>query len=65
MSVERTKLYVWGSDSHGQLGLITNEASYKSPQPTSIEHNIKRMACGEKHILFVNDQGACFSQGCN
>ena len=65
MIAPRTKLYVWGSDSHGQLGLVGGEPTYKTPQPTAVEENIRRIACGEKHILFVNDEGICFSQGCN
>ena len=46
MSIERTKLYVWGSDSHGQLGLLDQESFYKTPQPTSLEYNVKKVACG-------------------
>lgn len=41
-----TKFYVWGSDSHGQLGLLNGHPPYNTPKPHQIEENVKRMACG-------------------
>ena len=32
MTKPTTKLYLWGSDSHGQLGVLDGESPYKAPQ---------------------------------
>lgn len=60
-------MYVWGCDSHGQLGLPQNTSSrvHNLPKMISILHSIKSISCGEKHIAFITLDGDVFTQGCN
>ena len=37
MSKPSTRLYVWGSDSHGQLGILDSESPHKTPQVYEVE----------------------------
>lgn len=51
-------LYVWGSNSSGQLGLLKSEMEVY-PQPTllSIPYNVSSISCGYYHTGFVTIDG--------
>lgn len=50
-------LYVWGSNSLGQLGLLKSEIEVY-PQPTllSIPYNVSLISCGYYHTGFVTSK---------
>ncbi|CAH2067228.1 unnamed protein product, partial [Iphiclides podalirius] len=53
------KLWAWGANSHGQLGL---ELSEQVETPTEVPlpqfcHTIKQISCGGGHSLLLDDEG--------
>lgn len=62
-----TQLYVWGCDSHGQLGLPQNTGvrAHNLPKQISVLHSIRTISCGEKHMAMITLEGDVLTQGCN
>lgn len=60
------KLYVWGRNSSGELGLGDNDLQY-SPKKLmlDIESKIKSITCGESHTITVTESGVCYGWGLN
>ena len=60
-----TKIWCWGSDGYGRLGLGTEDC-HKSV-PTSLttldQVNLRSMACGAAHVVAVDTEGCCYSWG--
>lgn len=67
MSTGYTEIFVWGSDSYGQLGLAGKEQDDSHPLPKICSFNvvIKQLACGEQHTAFIADGGAVYVMGNN
>eukprot|EP00347_Sterkiella_histriomuscorum_P024388 403331293 len=61
------EVYVWGDDSHGQLGLcdLFPEKLMTVPKTCSFNVVIKSLSCGLSHTCFVSDQGHIYSMGSN
>jgi hypothetical protein len=57
--------YVWGENSHGQLGLgVTGKVS--KPERLSIDgETIKDIAFGKRHMLLLTESGAVYACGAN
>ncbi|EAR89718.1 regulator of chromosome condensation (RCC1) protein (macronuclear) [Tetrahymena thermophila SB210] len=62
-----TPVYVWGSDTYGQLGLASREFGKSCPSPrfTSFSVVIEDIACGEEHTSFIAQNGYVYSMGNN
>jgi alpha-tubulin suppressor-like RCC1 family protein len=61
------KLYSWGSNRYGQLG-ITGTNTYKVNKPVNITlpHGISQVtdfSCGEEHSAFLTEKGEVFTWG--
>jgi alpha-tubulin suppressor-like RCC1 family protein len=67
MSRGYTEIFVWGSDTYGQLGLAGKEQddTHALPKICSFNIIIKQMACGEHHTAFIADGGAVYVMGNN
>ncbi|XP_065203176.1 X-linked retinitis pigmentosa GTPase regulator-like [Planococcus citri] len=51
-------VYVWGSNSDGQLGLVQSDVSiYADPTQLNIPETIVQVNCGYYHTGFVTDSG--------
>lgn len=60
------KVYVWGRNDKGQLGVGDCERRDTPTTPTELEdYNIVTAATGRNHTLFVTDKGDCFAAGDN
>ncbi|XP_021561569.1 X-linked retinitis pigmentosa GTPase regulator-like [Carlito syrichta] len=63
---ENNKLYVFGSNNWGQLGLGTKATVYK---PTCVKalkpEKVKFAACGRNHTLVSTEEGIVYSTGGN
>ena len=55
---------VWGSDSCGQLGLNKGPC-HMTPQLSHLPFALSAIACGESHVLLLNDIGEVYTQGSN
>lgn len=62
-----TEIFVWGSDTSGQLGLGTEnrDKKYVSPIFCSFNILIKDISCGEDHSGFISDSGHVYCMGSN
>ena len=63
-----TEVYVWGSDSQGQLGLGSQKpfARYLAlPKCVSFGTNISKIECGNDHSALITDRGHLFVMGSN
>ena len=49
----RGEVYVWGSNSDGQLGLGEDVKSVSTPTRLELQENIAKIACGYYHSVFV------------
>jgi len=58
---DKNKIFVFGSNSHGQLGLGNNE-NKNSPQLLTLEQEVSQIACGARHtiILEINNDVLVF-----
>lgn len=61
------KIYGWGSNSYGQLGLPMNECCKNIDVPVEIkvEFRVKRIAMGLRHSAVVSIDHELFATGCN
>ena len=64
---EFNEVYVWGSDSKGQLGLCAqfDESFHPLPKICSFNVVIKSISAGEQHSVFVSESGHVYSMGSN
>ena len=66
MSDSLSAVYVWGSDSSGQLGLGSKpERSYSYPVLCRWPVYIAQIACGEAHSLLRSVEGLVYAMGDN
>ncbi|KAG9261016.1 X-linked retinitis pigmentosa GTPase regulator-like isoform X1 [Astyanax mexicanus] len=56
------KLYVWGDNSEGQIGL-GKEAGAATPRDLSVGRRVAWVSCGYYHSAFVTVDGALFTFG--
>ncbi|XP_062845851.1 retinitis pigmentosa GTPase regulator b [Trichomycterus rosablanca] len=56
------KLYVWGDNSEGQIGLGKEENTW-TPQEISVGRRVAWISCGYYHSAFVTEDGALFTFG--
>ena len=61
------KLYSWGSNRYGQLG-IAGTNTYKINMPTlmNLPHGVGKVvdfSCGEEHCALLNQDGEVFTWG--
>ncbi|TSY13811.1 X-linked retinitis pigmentosa GTPase regulator [Bagarius yarrelli] len=56
------KLYVWGDNSEGQIGLGEEEGT-STPRKLDIGKQVTWISCGYYHSAFVTEDGALFSFG--
>eukprot|EP00698_Gefionella_okellyi_P001796 TRINITY_DN11641_c0_g1_i1.p1 TRINITY_DN11641_c0_g1~~TRINITY_DN11641_c0_g1_i1.p1 ORF type:complete len:1160 (+),score=184.22 TRINITY_DN11641_c0_g1_i1:499-3480(+) len=63
------KVYVWGANDHGQLGLghTDNDKSTMLPQQllALAEKSIMHVACGSEHVLVLSTDGCVYAWGSN
>lgn len=60
------KLYSWGRNETGQLGLgNTDRQDIPQLVETLEDHNIVAVSCGRRHTLFLTDEGKVFACGEN
>ena len=62
------KLFVWGDNSYGQLGLGTRQPAFleKPTEMTSLRGlPVMRLACGGAHTFVVSTSGTIFGWGRN
>ena len=64
---EYTEVFVWGSDTFGQLGLggKTYGKIYKLPKLCSFNILIKEISCGEEHSALISQSGYVYTMGSN
>ena len=60
-----TRVWCWGSDGYGRLGLGTEDCHKSAPTPvTTLDRvNLRSIACGAAHVVAVNTDGRCYSWG--
>lgn len=60
-----TKIWCWGSDGYGRLGMGTEDCHKSVPTPlTAFESvNLCAIACGAAHVVAVDREGGCYSWG--
>lgn len=60
------KVWSWGLNEHGQLGLNSKDYEFATPQTiTDGLSKIIRIASGDAHVLALDDQGKLYSWGWN
>ena len=61
------KLYVWGRNSNGELGLGYCDPQIFSPKELILctESKIKSISCGESHTIISTESGVCYAWGLN
>lgn len=60
------QIYVWGSDTWGQLGIGGRQTrAYSLPQICSYGVRVMQVACGEEHALLLTPEGALYAFGSN
>eukprot|EP00826_Nyctotherus_ovalis_P010657 TRINITY_DN12798_c0_g1_i1.p1 TRINITY_DN12798_c0_g1~~TRINITY_DN12798_c0_g1_i1.p1 ORF type:complete len:922 (+),score=221.87 TRINITY_DN12798_c0_g1_i1:94-2859(+) len=64
---ECTQVFVWGSNSCGQLGLGNTQGKHRYCIPKLCTFNVKirSVSCGEEHSAFVTDVGTLYTMGSN
>ena len=65
-----TEVYVWGSDTCGQLGLELQHRTntnnfYSLPKSCSFNVLIKQVACGAHHTAMLTSSGHLYMMGQN
>ena len=67
ISSTESEIYVWGSDTHGQLGVSEYSYSnnYCSPRLLKYPINIKSISCGFEHSLLLSETGMLYTMGSN
>jgi alpha-tubulin suppressor-like RCC1 family protein len=59
------RVYSCGNNQYGKLGLDSSEASIKTPRLISVLSNVREIACGYLHSLFLTSEGRVYSCGRN
>ena len=64
------KLYAWGNNDFGQLGIVTKGTkkapSSNTPQRlTSLKHPMDKVACGASHSAAISNEDRLFTWGAN
>ena len=57
--------YMWGSNDSGQLGLGSNSLQENCPQLVEDLEGVIRIACGDKHTLFLTKSYEVYTCGAN
>jgi len=62
-----TKVFVWGSNGCGQLGLGNTQSKdrYCIPKLCTFNVKIRTVSCGEEHSAFITDIGTLYTMGSN
>lgn len=58
------KLYVWGNNSNGELGL-GHTSNVSTPKPVEMDKNIISIGAGNNNTYFIEDTGRVYSSGLN
>mmetsp|Transcript_8694 Transcript_8694/g.8704 ORF Transcript_8694/g.8704 Transcript_8694/m.8704 type:complete len:417 (+) Transcript_8694:19-1269(+) len=57
------KLYSWGNNEYGQLGLSQTDRFRATPQQIKVLSNVVEIATGDFHVMALTDKGNVFSWG--
>lgn len=62
-----TEVYVWGSDSHGQLGIESQqqESVVRIPRSCTFNILIAQISCGASHSALITGLGHLYMMGDN
>jgi len=66
-----SKIFVWGNDEHGQLGIGTekgvqsNSRGFCIPRQCKFEVEIASVSCGASHSVFATIKGHIYTMGNN
>jgi alpha-tubulin suppressor-like RCC1 family protein len=60
-------MYVWGNDSHGQLGLNADKKTsfVKKPKKCTWNMAVKDLSCSVNHVAIVSQEGQVYTLGSN
>jgi len=63
--VQMSKIWCWGSDGYGRLGLGTEDCHKSTPTLLTALDSVKlrAMSCGAAHVIAVDTEGRCYSWG--
>jgi len=56
------KVYTWGRNQYGQLGLETDQEVVNEPQRVNIE-KVVDVSCGANHTIFLTKEGSIYACG--
>jgi alpha-tubulin suppressor-like RCC1 family protein len=62
---ESQRVVVWGSNSHGQLGLGIAQLNVEKPLKLGFQKTVVQVAMGDHHSVFLVSNGECYSCGDN
>jgi hypothetical protein len=64
---ESGRVFSWGSNDFGQLGLNNNNKHVNKPSIVSLSNEIaiKKISCGREHSLLLSQNGDIYWFGCN
>jgi len=69
MITDDGRLFAFGDNSHGQLGLNKNGGSIDTPEALDVwrqqNGNCKHIVCGDNHTLALTESGKLYSWGAN
>ena len=62
-----SEIFVFGSDSEGQLGLdnLSYNAYYANPRFIVYKINVVKISCGWEHSIVQSEMGICYAMGSN
>lgn len=60
----KRKIYGWGANGYGQLGIGSEDMSIATPREVPFPHEVKSIHCGDKSSAVVSEQGKVYTQGC-
>ena len=62
-----SEIFVFGSDSEGQLGLdnLSYNAFYSNPRFIVYQINVVKISCGWEHSIVQSEMGICYAMGNN
>ncbi len=59
------KVYTWGNNQYGQLGLGNNDSVDEPKQMASLDETIVEIAVGNNHVIALTENGTIYGWGLN